>query len=190
MAAKLAAGEYVQFGGVVRNLSGRIVKHLRPLFLSDGSRKSHDEKTAQLEQVVTEYEAAMKEGDYDTALIKANQLYGDGYSRTEDDNWDNRREAYIELINEKKEEQELDSPDTIYVAADASSFKGKNSSDVVTQFANMGFTNVTAQQSTSSAGWFDGDMTVEHVLVGGSTDFSSGDHFNKDDPVIVYYYKK
>lgn len=160
------------------------------MFLSDGSRKSHDERVAQLEQVVTELETAMAEGDYDTALMKANELYGDGYSNSEDKNWDKRREAYIELINEKLDEQELNSPDTIYVAADASSFKGKNSSNVVTQFANMGFTNVTAQQSTSSAGWFDGDMTVEHVLVGGSTDFTSGDHFNKDDPVIVYYYRK
>lgn len=34
---KLAIGEYVQYGGVVRDLRGRIVKHLRPVVMEEGT---------------------------------------------------------------------------------------------------------------------------------------------------------
>lgn len=37
IAVKLAAGELIQHGGVVRDLSGRIVKHLKPADVADGA---------------------------------------------------------------------------------------------------------------------------------------------------------
>lgn len=37
IAVKLATGEFVQYGGVVRDLSGRIVKHLKPADVADGA---------------------------------------------------------------------------------------------------------------------------------------------------------
>ncbi|MDO4850201.1 MAG: hypothetical protein Q4B45_10595 [Coriobacteriia bacterium] len=37
IALKLAAGEYVQYGGVVRDLGGHIVKHLKPANIQEGA---------------------------------------------------------------------------------------------------------------------------------------------------------
>lgn len=37
IAVKLATGELIQYGGVVRDLSGRIVKHLKPANVADGT---------------------------------------------------------------------------------------------------------------------------------------------------------
>lgn len=37
IAVKLATGELIQYGGVVRDLSGRIVKHLKPADVADGA---------------------------------------------------------------------------------------------------------------------------------------------------------
>lgn len=37
IAAKLATGELVQYGGIVRDLSGHIVKHLKPADVADGA---------------------------------------------------------------------------------------------------------------------------------------------------------
>lgn len=42
IAVKLAAGEYVQYGGVVRDLSGRIVKHLKPAKIEEGANAAKE----------------------------------------------------------------------------------------------------------------------------------------------------
>lgn len=73
--------------------------------------KEADEKqqveqlVSQLEEVESEIEEAIKAGDYDTALIKANQLRPDNrLSSSEVKAWNEKRETYIKLIKEKQRE--------------------------------------------------------------------------------------
>lgn len=59
-----------------------------------------------LNATVQEIQMDIKNGDYDDALIKANTLhYDEGFSSTKAKNWDEQREALINLINEKKNEK-------------------------------------------------------------------------------------
>ena len=71
----------------------------------DSSRKRHNEKVEYLQQLEIEIEEDIKNGDYDSALLKAYKLYCDGgWSSDEEKAWDEKRKAYIELIEEKKRE--------------------------------------------------------------------------------------
>ena len=69
--------------------------------------KQEQEKIDQLEEIVQEIQIDISNGNYDSAYIKATSLHLDGsFSSQEDkDYWDSQREALIELINEKKEEE-------------------------------------------------------------------------------------
>lgn len=59
-----------------------------------------------LNATVQEIQIDIENGDYDNALIKANKLhYDEGLSSTKAKDWDEQREALINLINEKKNEK-------------------------------------------------------------------------------------
>lgn len=59
-----------------------------------------------LTAIVQEIQMDIKNGDYDDALIKANTLhYDEDFSSTKAKDWDEQREALIDLINEKKNEK-------------------------------------------------------------------------------------
>lgn len=124
-------------------------------------------------------------------MLKLNKLYLDDiYSSEESATWNTKREAYLKIIEEKQREIDLNDPDNIFMPSAASSFKGKKYVDVVDQLTGLGFTNITTQVASVSPGLFDKKDTVEHILVGGRTDFSMEDYFNKDVPIIIYYYSK
>ena len=76
------------------------------------------------------------------------------------------------------------------MSASSSSFEGEKYTDVVDKLKELGFTNITTQVSSESPGFFDKCDTVEHILAGGKTEFSAEDYFNKDTPIIIYYYSK
>ncbi len=58
-----------------------------------------------MKRVEIEVQEAIQAGDYDLAMIKVNQLrLDDGYSKTQTEAWDEKREAYIELIEKKMRE--------------------------------------------------------------------------------------
>ena len=154
------------------------------------SEKKHDEKVIYLQQIEIEVEDAIKDEDYDMALIKANKLYCDNWSREETATWDAKRESYIKTIQEKKREKDIKNPNNIFMPASPSSFKGKSYADVKEQLLDLGFTNITTKEASESAGWFDKKDTVEHILVGGKMEFTTEDYFDKDTPIIIYYYKK
>ncbi len=161
------------------------------LFLVFLGYRRHDTKVKYLKQLENEIEESIKEEDYDTALLKANRLYcDDNFSEEETTTWDNKRESLISIIEEKKREAALNDSDTIFISSSLSSFIGKNYNDVVDQFKAMGFINVTAQPSTETPGFFKKNESVEHILIGGKTEFSSDDYFKNDTPIIVYYYVK
>ena len=64
----------------------------------------HTRNEQRLEQIVQEIQIDIANGDYDSALIKAQSLHmDDGWSNESEEHWDEQREALINLINEKKE---------------------------------------------------------------------------------------
>jgi len=167
------------------------VFYYMPHHMFDSQEKKHDQKVAYLQQLEIEIEADIKSGDYDSALIKANRLYcDDNWSSEQTAAWHAKREAFIKIIEDKKREADLKDPSNLFMPAASSSFKGKKYVDVVDQLKGLGFTNVTTQVASKSPGLFDNNDTVEHILVGGKTEFTSEDYFNKGTPIIVYYYSK
>lgn len=151
----------------------------------------HKDKVAYLQQLEVEIEIAIKEEDYDTALFKANQLYcDDNWSSEQTKAWDAKRKAYIEIVKEKKRESDIKNPNNIFMPTSSNSLKGKKYKDVVDQLSVLGFTNITLQRSSEETGLFNKVDTVEHILVGGKTNFSTKDYFNKDTKIIIYYYSK
>lgn len=155
------------------------------------SSKNHKEKIAYLQRLEIEIEEAIQSEDFDTALFKANKLYcDDDYSSRERKTWDKKRESYLTLIEEKKKEHELNDPNTIFMPTSSSSLKGKDYSYVYDQLESLGFTNISLQPSTETAGLFQKNGAVEHILIGGKTSFTKKDYFNKEVPIIIYYYSK
>ena len=73
------------------------------IIFNPSSGNSEEEK---LEKKVIEIQADIINGDYDSALIKANSLrYDEGKSKTKAKQWDEQRENLIEIIKEKKQEE-------------------------------------------------------------------------------------
>lgn len=155
----------------------------------DPQKKKHNEKVAYLQQLEVEIETSLSDGDYDTALFKANQLYcDDHWSNEETAAWDSKRKAYIDIIYERKREADINNPNNIFVPASSDSFEGRGYNEVVDQLMDAGFTNISTQESTEKASLFKKKGTVEHILIGGKTEFTNEDYFDKDTPIIIYYY--
>ena len=124
-------------------------------------------------------------------MLLANKLYtGDGFSYKTRDEWNERRENYYKIIEEKKREQELKDPNNIVMPMSSKSLIGEDYEDVIQQLKSIGFTNITSQVSYKKPGFFDGNNEVEHILIGGKMSFTTDDYFKKDDRIIIYYYSK
>ena len=154
------------------------------------SEKKHEATVAYLQQIEIEIDEAIKNEDYVTAYLQANKLYCDDYSSEDAATWDAKRETYFQLIEEKQREADMHDPNKIFMPAASDSFEGKNYNDVVEQLKNLGFTNITTQVATEKPGLLDKNNTVEHILIAGKTTFTTEDCFDKDTPIIVYYYSK
>ncbi len=151
----------------------------------------HNQKVSQLEQLEIEIEEAMQAKDYDLAELKINRLHlDDNYSKDESAAWDAKREALLELIAERKHEDDLADPNKIFMPADSTFFTGKQYADVVDQLSALGFTNISTQVASKSPGLFHRKGAVEHLLVGGRTEFAAEECFDKNTPIIIYYYSK
>lgn len=62
----------------------------------------HHERERKLEAIAAEVRADIDNGDYESALVKANQLYmDDSYSHESNQKWNKEREGYIAIIKEK-----------------------------------------------------------------------------------------
>ena len=156
----------------------------------DLGESEHKQLVKSLEGIVVEIEQDISNADYDSALLKAMRLYCDNYSSSDAETWNSKREAYIKLIKEKMRQAAMADPNNIFMSSSSSSLKGRNYNEVVDLLRNIGFTNITTQIATNSPGLFDKNNTVEHILIGGETDFSINDYFNKETPIIIYYYSK
>ncbi|SDZ78936.1 hypothetical protein SAMN05216349_10157 [Oribacterium sp. KHPX15] len=152
--------------------------------------KKNNEKIAKLQQLEITIDEAIKNEDYDTALLNVNKLHGNGLSENDKTTWDAKRESYLKLLEEKRKEQDLNDPNNIFMPSSSSSFKGKNYQEVQEQFKNLGFTNISTEVSLEKAGIFDNNNAIEHILIDGKTEFKTGDYFKKDVKIILYYFEK
>jgi hypothetical protein len=87
---------------------------------------------------------------------------------------------------ERKEGKEADN--RINPPVVASDVENKNYKDVVTQFKDAGFTNVTTVENHVTTDQITKDGTVETVFINGSNSFSTDDKYEKSAEVIVRYY--
>ena len=72
-------------------------------FQTHSQKKQSQAEEAQLQSIVVQIEDDITNGDYDSALVKANNLYyTSGYSKEVRKKWDNTRKALITQIEEAK----------------------------------------------------------------------------------------
>ena len=160
-----------------------------PQHMFDSERKEHEAKIEYLQNLEEEIEVLFEKGEFDLALFKANQLYcDDNWSNEETSAWNAKRKSYIEMIEAKIHEEEINNPNNIFMPSDSKYFEGKNASDIEDQFKALGFTNIKLQSASEKAGFFNKAGTIEHILIGGKTKFTTEDYFDKDTSVIIYYY--
>ena len=160
-----------------------------PNHLFDSDKKEHDELVARLQEIEAQIDTDIEAGNYDSAILKINKLYcDDHWSSEETEAWDKKRNTYLEIVESKKAEANASNPDIIFMPAASENYEGQNYSDIVEQFKQLGFTNITTQSSAVEKGFFDKKNTVEHILIGGKTSFKSGDYFNKDTSITIYFY--
>ena len=135
-------------------------------------------------QVGTELDA----GNYEKALFYANQLYSDNYK--DEEIWNSKRESYISLIKSAQRNEKLNDPTVVFAPASSESFVSKNYNEIVDYLTAVGFSNITTQKALEKASESQQENSIEHVLIGGKTSFTTEDYFDKDTPVIIYYYSK
>lgn len=100
---KILENESKNIIGVVVWIIGTLILLVIPLLLFLPSKCSHDSKIAKLEQIEDEVIEAINNEDYDVARAKTNQLrLDDGYSSEATKAWDEKREEYIKIINQKE----------------------------------------------------------------------------------------
>ena len=67
-------------------------------------KKAHEERVTELQQIEVQLDDAIRQHDYDEALLLANKLYlDDGFSDSETESWNEKRESYIEIIEKRQQ---------------------------------------------------------------------------------------
>lgn len=152
-----------------------------PISIIFGVHQAHMRK---LEKMVDEVEYYIAQGDYDTALIKAEQIYDDtDWSTESEEKWDNIRESLIERINQMKG-----------VAAGKakmpnSNYEDQQYEDIVSLFKKAGFINVTSEKVPDLiTGWIHKEGEVIEVSIDGNTSFTKGEYCDPSVSVVVRYH--
>ena len=134
---------------------------------------------------------AISEHNYERALFLANQLYcSDGWSNKDENAWNERREYYFSLINEAQRNQLIANPDIIFAPVPSDYIVGKNYTEIMEYLSSVGFTNISTHKAAEAASRKHPENTIEHILIGGKNSFTTEDYFDKDTPIIIYYYSK
>ena len=150
---------------------------------------SHDTALSDLQKTEVEVQQAISAGDYDLALMKANELRcSDNWSKEDARIWDDKREGYIKLIEEKKKESAANNPDYGYAPRSSKSFKDLTGEEAKATFESAGFTNFEMIEVEGNAGWFKKENLVEHINFGGKSEFTTDDYCKKDARITIYYY--
>ena len=65
--------------------------------------KEHSEHLEYLQQLEIEIEDAIRDGDYDLAELKVTRLYSDNWSDEDTKTWDEKRERFLKIIQNRKD---------------------------------------------------------------------------------------
>lgn len=150
---------------------------------------SHNTHVSELERMEAEVQADISDGDYDSALMRVNQLrLDDGYSTEQTRSWDKKREMYVDIINEKRRESDANNPDNAYAPKSSQAFGDLTGEGAKAAFENAGFTNIELIQVDGNAGWFREANLAEHINFAGRTEFTPEDYCKKDSRITIYYY--
>jgi DNA-directed RNA polymerase subunit RPC12/RpoP len=138
-------------------------------------------REAELQEIVDAIGVDIANGDYDSALIKANSLYYDvNWSSETESKWDNVRKTLIETIESKTKAK---------VPESSKKLKGKNYQDVIAGLQAAGFTSITTAKLTDLVnGWVTKDGEVEKVSINGVSDFKADASFPKDAEIVISYH--
>lgn len=151
---------------------------------------NNSKKISEMNNTCVEIEEAIKEGDYDYALLLTNRLHLEGFGSSEDErrNWDARREEYIRqirLAQSKGEEKRILNPP---ISSDDCSKSEK--SEVYDLFFYAGFKNIYTKPVEGSENLFSKKGKIKRVTIDGKTTFSKKDSFSDDVDVVIYYYEE
>ena len=154
-----------------------------------GATIMHRLTVSGLERLESEIQADITTGDYDSALLKTNDMVlSDNYSHDEKRAWDKKRKMYVDLIKQKQQEANASNPENIYAPKSSRDFGELTGEEAKELLENAGFTNVELIMVEGNAGWFKSANLVEHISFGGKTDFTTEDFCKRDAKITVYYY--
>lgn len=149
--------------------------------------KELEEREQELEALVTEVEKLITDGDYDSALSKAENIALDITKPNRNRaRWDKIRKDLIATIETKKREATVKKSTP---PASSTKLKGQNCDEIVEKFLALGFTNIKLEKIDDLViGLFTKDGEIEEVSIEGKTIFSQNDSFFTDVPVIIKYH--
>jgi len=161
-----------------------------PFSFFGSEKKDHEKLVEELKAIELEIENDVTAGNYDEALLKANRLRcDDHWSDEQTKSWNEKREYYINIIEEKKRAAAVQDENSVFVPKSSKDFEKLTIEEAKELLQGVGFTNIETQKVSGNAGFFKKANLVEHILIGGKSEFTVEDVFPSDARIIIYYYE-
>ena len=158
---------------------------IRVLVSMGPKTKLNKETENEMKGIENQVVECINEGDYDKALLYANQLRIEGdYSISATSKWDEKREKYISYLNIKLYE-DVESVD-VGIPFSSKYAQKKKYDDIVQMLRDAGYMNITLS-GVEDTSFFKKRGRIEKISVDGKTKFDEGDVFKSDVKIIVYY---
>lgn len=146
----------------------------------------HKSLENKLESLVEQVEQSIGNEEWQTARIKANQIFmDDNWSTESKEKWDSVRESLIEEIEEAQDKAE----GKLTVGYKSQDLVGQNFEDVVSKLKAKGFTNIqTVRIDDLITGWIKKDGEVSEISISGETDFNDNSKYVLNSEIIITYH--
>lgn len=167
-----------------------LIAAIIPAALSISSCVNPNART-RLENLAADVESSIAAGDYAGARTKALLLHLDGdYDEDEVSKWDEKRESYLDLIDDCLREEAANDSDTAFSPKSSKDLENMSGKDAKSAFEAVGFTNIEMIKVDGKAGFwiFSKKNKVEHIVFAGKTEFSTDDFAKKDAKITIFYY--
>lgn len=160
-------------------------------WLNYGNQISDKPKLKELESIEATLAVLIDKSDYDSAFIQLNKMeILQSLSSENREIWYEKQNNYASMISNKKRKDDLSNPDNIFAPLSYDKFTNKTAEESESIFINSGFINVNLIEIEGRSGLFKKKHTVDHIIFGNKTNFTTEDYINKNDPINIYYYSK